>query len=173
MCTGLEMMLIASAAMSATSAISEGKQKKDYANFQANQANADAQAEREQGVVEAGKIRKQGKYTSAEATSSLAASGVEVGAGTALKIDQQIARNTEEDALQQILFGTRKGARLDQEATGLRAAGKNAQRAGFMKATGSLLSAGASLSSPGWKRVAMEQAPAPVEDRVISIAANP
>jgi hypothetical protein len=155
--------------MSAASAISEGKQKKDYANFQANQANADAIAEKEHGIVEAGKIRKQGKYTSAEAASALAGGGVEINAGTALKIDQQIARNTEEDALQQILFGTRKGGRLDQEATGLRAAGKNAQRAGYMKATGSLLSAGASLASPGWKRVAAEQAPAPVEDRVISI----
>ena len=169
MCTGLEMMLIGSAVMSASSAISQGKQQKDYANFQANQANADANAEREQGIVEAGKIRKQGKYTSAEAASSLAASGVEIGAGTPLKIEQQIARNSEEEGLQQILFGTRKGARLDQEATGLRAAGKNAQTAGFMKAGGSLLSAGATLASPGWKRVAAEQPPAPVEDRTVRI----
>jgi len=157
-----EALVIASALMSASSSISQGKQQKNFANFQANQANADAVASREQGEVNAGKIRKAGKYQQAEAISDLAGSGVEIGAGTPLKIAQEIYRRTEADAFSEILTGTRQGSRLDQEATGLRAAGRNAQTAGYMKATGSLLSAGATLASPGWPRVAAQQAPAPV-----------
>lgn len=169
MCTGLELFLIGSTVVSAGSQIAQGQQQKEFANFQAAQADADAQAEREAGIVAASKTRKAGKYTSAEATAALSGSGVEVTAGTPLKISQQIARNVEEEAMQEMLYGTRKGARLNQEATGLRAAGKNAARRGIVGAAGSMLSAGATLSSPGWKRVAAEQAPAPVEDRTVRI----
>lgn len=167
MCTGAELFLIGSTVVSAGTQIAQGQQQKKFADFQAAQANADAQAEREAGVVAANKTRKQGKYAQAEAAAALAGSGVEVTAGTPIRIDQQIARNVEEDALQEILFGTRKGERLDQEAVGLRASGKNAARNSLFGAAGSILSAGATMNSPGWKRVAKEQAPAPVEDRYV------
>lgn len=162
-------MAIVAVALSAAQQMKQGRQEEKFNNFQAAQATADANAEREQGQVEANKIRKAGKYTRAEATSALAAGGVEVGAGTALKIDQQIVRNVEEDALQQILFGDRKGERLDQEAAGLRAAGKNAKQRANVGAVTSLLSSGSKLSGSGWKSVAAEQPPAPVEDRTIRI----
>lgn len=168
MCTGLEIMAIASTTFSAVSSIAKGQQEQDFANFQAAQANADAQAERESSQVRAQQIRKAGKYQQAEATAALAASGVEVGAGTPLTIDQQIGRNVQADALNEILNGTRSGARLDQQAAGLRASGKNAAAAGVRNAVGSVLSAGAKYYAPGWG-VRAEQPPAPVEDRVIRI----
>lgn len=169
MCTGLEIFAIASTAFSAVSSIQQGQQQQKYADYQAAQANADAQAEREAGQVQAKQVRKAGKYQQAEATAALAASGVEVGAGTPLKIDQQIGRNVEADALNTILYGTRTGARLDQQAQGLRASGSNAAAAGVRSAFGSVLSAGSSYYGKGWGSVRAEQPPAPVEDRVIRI----
>jgi hypothetical protein len=164
MCTGFESMMIGFTALSAANQITQGNQAKGFADFQAAQANADAQAEREMGDVRADKVRRAGTRQQSEARAALAASGVEVGAGTALKIFEDISGDTEEAALQDILFGTRKGARLDQEAQALRAAGKNARTAGLMGAGGSILSAGATLTKPGWKRT---QAPAPVEERSV------
>lgn len=161
--------LIGSTAFNAISSIQQGRQEKKFANFQAEQANADAQAEREAGQVRADKIRKAGRYQQAEATAALAASGVEVKAGTPLKIAQEIDKNVESDALNEILFGSRTGSRLDQEAQGLRAAGKNAATRGVQRAVGSVLSAGSSYYGRGWGGVRAEQPPAPVEDRTIRI----
>lgn len=170
MCTGMEIFMIASTAVSAVSQIQQGEQKRDYANYQAAQANADADAEREAAQVRAEQIRKAGRRTQSEARASLAASGIEVSGGSAVTIDDKIAYNTEEDALNEILTGTRRGARLDQEAVGARAAGDNARTAGYMGAFGSVLSSGASYYGSGWKgarTVRAQQAPAPVEDRTI------
>lgn len=171
MCTGVELfwLMAASTAVSAVSAIQQGKQEEKFAEFQAEQANADAQAEREAGQVRGDKIRKAGKYQQAEAAAALAASGVEVGAGTPIKIDQQIGRNVEQDALNEILFGTRTGTRLDQQAQGSRASGQNAASRGVQKAVGSVLSSGVSYYGRNWGSPSPEQAPAPVEDRTIRI----
>ena len=150
---GGSWLMIASMAVSAMQSIQKGEQEQDYRNFQADQAEADAQAEREAGEVRASKVRKLGKSTQSEAVASLAASGVEVTAGTPVKIQQQITRNAEEDALNEILYGERKGRRLEQTAASERAAGSRASSAGYMGAFGSVLSGGAKLTGPGWKTV--------------------
>ena len=161
------IMTIASTAYSAVSQISQGNQKRDYANYQAAQANADAEAEREAAQVQAEKLRKAGKRTQSEARASLAASGIEVSGGSAVTIEDKIAYNAEEEAMQNVLAGTRRGARLDQEAVGSRAAGDNARAAGYMGAFGSVLSSGASYLRPGVKARVKTESPAPVEDRTI------
>lgn len=154
MCTGVEIFLLASAAAStavaAGSQIQQARQEKKFRNFQSEQAEADAQAEREAGAVRADQIRKGYRSQQSEARSALAAGGVEVGAGTALVIDETIARRGEEDALQEILYGGRRGARLDQESVGLRMAGDNAQTSGYMGAFGTILGGGAQVAK-GWK----------------------
>jgi hypothetical protein len=170
MCTGLEILMIGSTALSAVNQINQGNQQKEFADYQAAQADADAQAEREMGQVRADKVRKAGRAQQSEARAALAAGGMEVGAGTALTIDEKIALSAEEDALQEILYGSRKGARLNQEAQGSRAAGRNARAAGYAGAAGSVLSAGARFYGPGWRTpVGPQQAPAPVEDRIPSM----
>jgi hypothetical protein len=138
-----DALTVASTAFSAMNQISQGNQQKKYADFQANQAMADAQAEREMGQVRADQVRKAGKTQQSEAKASLAAGGVEVGAGTALTIDQEIYQSSEERAMQEILYGKRSGERLEQEAAGFRAAGRNARNTGYTKAIGSVLSSGA------------------------------
>lgn len=163
MCTGASMFMLAASAFKAVSAIQEGKQQQAFYNYQSEQQAADANAEREAGQVRAEKARKAGRYQQSEARASLAASGVEVSAGTPEKIQTAITRTTEEDALQEILYGNRKGTRLDQESALSREAGKRAVTTSQRSAFGSLLAGGAAVKG-GWT-----QAPAPVEDRYWSI----
>lgn len=167
MCTGLEWLMVGATAYNAVSQVKAGKEKQAAYDYQAQQASADAQAEREQGQVNAELTRRQGRVQRSQAKADLAASGVEVTGGTAVRIDQTIARNTEADALNQILYGTRKGARLDQTSGLDTQAGKLAYTSGVRGAVGSVLSGGAQIAS-GWKTgVRPQQPPAPVEDRSI------
>lgn len=144
MCTGLEILSAMGTAFSVIGQLSQGSQQQDWAEYQAEQAHADAQAAREEGEVRAEKVRKLGKKQQSEARSALAAAGVEVGAGSAVVIDRQIGRDAEEDAQQEILAGTRRGQRYDQEAEASQIQGRNAM-------TRSVLGAGGALAS-GWRR---------------------
>lgn len=147
MCTGAEIFMIASSGMQVMSSISKGQKDQEMANYQAAQANADAQAEREVAQVNADKIRKAAKSQQSSARSALAASGVVADAGTALVIQGDIINRGEGDALTELLTGTRKGQKLDTEASGLRVAGSNAKAQGYAGAAGSLLATGGKLGS--------------------------
>lgn len=148
MCTGIELM-IASTAMQAFGAISQGNQRKQQADYQAAQAEADAQAAREQAGVDADRLRKAGQRQRSQAIAQLAGSGVDVGSGTALKIDQEITRGAEQDAQTTLLTGGYRADNLNQNAALLRLSGDNAKTAGYMGAAGSLL-AGAGKIKSGW-----------------------
>ncbi len=151
MCTGFEIFSIAATAFSAVSSIQQGRQQERYHDWQAAQAEADAQAEREYGQIQAAKTRRAGKSQQSEARAALASGGVEVGAGTAITIQQEIDRRSELDAQEQILYGNRKGTRLEQDAAAQRIAGDQAKAGGYRGALGSVLRGGATLMGPGWK----------------------
>ncbi|WP_312252723.1 hypothetical protein [Stenotrophomonas sp.] len=138
-------------ALSAGAAIYQGEQQKDYNNYLAAQADADAKAERGAAMVEAERIRKASKKQRSEAVAALAASGVDVSSSTALKIDEEIARGAEEDAYLTLTGGSDRAARLNAEASGARYAGKQAQTAGYINAGTSLLNSGSNIGR-GWKR---------------------
>lgn len=131
----------------------QGQQQKAYADYQSRQATADAQAERDAAEVHADKIRKAARLQASEARASLAGSGVDVGEGSAIKIDQAITRNSEEDAWSTIMTGKNRGASLDAQAQGYQIAGNNAQSASYMNAASSVLS-GATQIGKGWKQSA-------------------
>lgn len=170
------MMMAISTGFQVISAISQGNQKQQQyeaqaqqLDYQNRQAAADAQAEREAGQVRADKVRKAGKLTQSKARAALAASGVAVGAGTPVKIAQEIFQNAESDAQQELLSGNYAGARGDATATGYaisaansRTSGENARTNGYLRAGGSLLSAGSSLAS-GWTGVKYPQGNNPDE----------
>ena len=144
MCSGLEQILMAvSTGLQVVGQLSRGQQQQDWAEWQAEQARADAQAAREEGEVRSERIRRLGRRQQSEARAALAASGVETGAGTAVVIDRQIGRDAEADAEQERLAGLRRGAQRDQEGEAYRIHGRNA-------ATGSMLAAGATLAT-GWR----------------------
>jgi hypothetical protein len=166
MCTGLEIALLASTAITATSSIQQGREAKKMGEYQQAQAQADSQAEREAASVRADKIRKAGQAQRSAARSSLARSGVVADAGTALTIQDSIVSGSEEDALSEILSGGYRSRRLEQEGDLANRAGENAMTAGILGAGKSLL-AGAyeyGRGKPGWKQ---QQPPAPVEDRYV------
>lgn len=167
MCTGLEVALIAGTAVSAGGAIYSGIQQanaaeaqQDMLDAQAAQQRADAQAAKEQAEVNADKIRKAADKQRSKVRAQMAASGVNVGAGSAVTIADQVRREGEEDALTEILSGQRTGRRLEQGAINsttqgslVAAEGRAARTAGFISAGGTLLSAGAK-GYDGWKRAA-------------------
>ena len=75
MCTGVEIALVASSVLAAGGAAASGIQQQKMANYQADQANADAEAARASARVQADRIRKAGREQAAQANAALAASG--------------------------------------------------------------------------------------------------
>jgi hypothetical protein len=150
MCTGAEMFLIAAATTSAVGSYQQGREQKAGYEFGAQQDEADAIAAREQGEVRADAIRADAVRVKSSATAQYAASGVQLDSGSPMVVMKDIAFRAESDALQEILLGSRQGARLEQDASLKRQAGMRAEMAGKRAALGSLLSAGSKLGS-GWK----------------------
>ncbi|EMX8598064.1 hypothetical protein AAH223_004870 [Enterobacter hormaechei] len=150
MCTGLEVAAIGASVLAAGGAVYSGQQQKKMSNYQAAQAEADAEAAQAAARVEADRIRKAGRAQAAQANASLAASGVDTGEGTALRIQSGIVGDAEQDAYQTILNGTNQGARLNAQASADRISGRNASTSGYISAGSSLLSAGGKAYN-GWK----------------------
>ncbi|HEM6613811.1 TPA: hypothetical protein U2G35_001190 [Yersinia enterocolitica] len=151
MCTGVEIALVASSVLAAGGAVASGQQQKKMANYQAAQAEADAQAQASAAKVQAEKIRKAGAAQASQANAALAASGVETGEGTALRITSGIIGDAEEDAVTTILSGRDSAARYNAQAQADRIGGKNAATSGYISAGSSLLQAGSTAYS-GWKK---------------------
>lgn len=141
------MFLIASG-VQAGGQIAGGFETKRLADWEASQLEADA-------AVRAAKIRKAGKLTQGTARSGYAASGVDVGTGTPAEVDRIIARNVEQDALTELLYGKRR-------ADALRTAGKTAVTSSLIGGAGSVLSSAATYNAlnRGWIQKA-----APIEER--------
>jgi len=150
MCIDPITLLMISTAVSTVGSIVQGNQQADMMDYQRRQAEADAQASAEQGQVQADKIRKAGRLQQSEAKAALAASGVETGAGTPVKIVSEIWKNTEQDAQQAIIGGNRQAANLQSEASASAIAGRNARTAGYLRAGGSLLQGGYGIAQ-GWR----------------------
>lgn len=152
MCTGVEIALVASSVLAAGGAAASGiQQQQKMANYQADQANADAEAARASARVQADRIRKAGREQAAQANAALAASGVETGEGTALRITSGITGDAEQDAYTTILNGMNTGARYNAQAQADRLSGRNAATSGYINAGSSLLSA-AGTGYSGWKK---------------------
>lgn len=142
---------LAGAAISLLGQQQQGRAAQAAANYQAEQADADAQAARSAAKVQAQKIRDAGKQQAAQANASLAASGVETGEGTALRITSGITGNAEEDAYTTILNGVNSGNRLNAQAQADRISGNNARRAANIGSVGTVLQGGSSFYN-GWRR---------------------
>lgn len=151
MCTGVEIALVASSVLAAGGAVASGQQQKKMANYQAAQAEADAEASKAAAKVEAERIRKAGRQQASAANAALAASGVDTGEGTALRVTSGFTGDAEQDAYQTILNGVNSSNRLQAQAQADRISGSNAATAGNISAGSSLLSAGGTAYS-GWKK---------------------
>ena len=151
--------LIASTAMKAFGAISQGKAQRKQANFQAGMSDFEAavlrqQAERERQVAAAGEddFRRAQRRFLGQRRAELGASGVDISTGTPLIAIGDFAAETELQAMRIREGGEASATRLEQQA-GLsnlqarmnRLAGKSAAKRGLFKAGSSLLSAGSTF----------------------------
>ncbi|NUZ07657.1 hypothetical protein [Piscinibacter koreensis] len=142
--------LIAGGLISAGAAVYSGQQQEKMADRAADQAEADAEAARGAAMVEAAKIRKAAKEQRSAAVAALAASGVDVSAGTAEQIQTDIDTRGEEDALTVILSGGNRGRYLEADARLSRMRGGQAATAGYINGGSSLLTS-VSAAAKGWK----------------------
>lgn len=137
---GIETALIASAVVGAGSALYSGYTQHQMGKAQEAQSNADAAAAEANGRLEAEKIRKQAAAVKSSAQAAAAENGLNVNDGVSTVINDQITRDSEEDAWLSILGAKDRGTRL-------RADGKAAAQAGRNAAVGSVLQAGGSALS--------------------------
>lgn len=128
-----------------------GKQASLNADSQAEQAQKDADAAASAATVQADRIRRLARNQASEANAALAASGVEVGEGTAININKEIYANAEEDATLTFLNGQAQKARGQVDASNYRLAGAQARSQANAQSIGTVLSTGATIGMD-WKR---------------------
>ncbi len=146
---GVETALIVGTVVSAASAISSGQQQKKIANYQAKQAEADANTEQQAAEIRAEKVRERARRIAASARAATAASGLSLDSETANQINQDIIKRGELDALVGVDDAGDAASRLREQATALRIKGKSEQTAGYAQAAGTALSNYTAYKS-GW-----------------------
>lgn len=157
-------------AAQAYSQAQEGRNQKMLSNAQAGVLDYQAQVERQVAMREAGVIRDAARETQGAARTAYAASGVKVDTGTAAMVDEKIIRESEQDAFMAILEGNRRARGMNTAASTERIQGRQAQRAGYVNAAGTLLGGSWDYAkASGWRSrgagFSGTQAPAPVESR--------
>ncbi|WP_256824962.1 hypothetical protein [Pseudomonas kurunegalensis] len=140
----------ASTAYSAYSSVQQGKQAQLNADAQSEQAQLDADNSLSAAKVQAERIRKMARSQASQANAALAASGVEVGEGTAININKEIIGDAEEDAVLTIFNAQEAKKRGYVDASNMQLAGSQARTAANMQATSSVLAGAANIAS-GWK----------------------
>lgn len=127
-----------------------GKQAQMNADAQSDQSKLDADTAASAAVVQADRIRRLARNQASEANAALAGSGVQVGEGTAININEEIIGNAEEDAALTIFNGRNQGARLNTDAANYTLAGQQARSNANSQSIGTVLSAGAQAGM-AWK----------------------
>lgn len=136
--------MIASAAVGATSALYSADTAQNTAEANAEMAKRQGAQDADAAMAQAEKIRKAGAAQASRANAALAASGVAVGEGTPVRINEEIYKNAEDDAYSTLLTGTRRQRSSKDQASFLMAEGDAAKTGGYLNAGASLLSSGAS-----------------------------
>lgn len=175
MCTGVEMLLIGAAVAGTGTALYSANQQAKAAEETGRNLASQAGREQDAANAQADQIRKAARRQRAAAEASFAAGGVDVGVGSAIAVDNEIARGGEFDALNAIITGGRGADSLTQEAIAYGKQARNAKIAGYGQAASSLLSAGAgAMKASGWRSngagFSGTQTAAPISDRSIRIS---
>lgn len=152
MCISAGMMMALSTGVSIAGQLQQGQAARAAANAEARQQELAAAQERDAAMAEAKRIRNAGAKASGAARAQLAASGIDVGSGTAVVIDEEITRESETDAEYTLLTGQRRSGALEYSAAQSRSRGRNAVTASVL---GSV-----STGLQGWKAVKQQKTPA-------------
>lgn len=160
------LLLAAGTAVSVVGQVQAADAAAEAAQVQGESINRQAGQELDAANAKAELIRKAARAQAGEARAAFSASGVSVDSGTPIKINEQITKGGEFDALNTLLSGSRSAQSLSDEAASTIRAGQAQKQAGYMGAAGSVLSAGAKAYQ-GW--VSAKQPPAPIVDRSIRV----
>lgn len=149
--TGAEVAIIAalaSTAVGVTSAIMQGEAAEDAAKYNAAVAENDARAAAEQSQYEAQRIRERNRRILATQRASQASSGLAL-TGSFEDVQLDSAIQGEMDALAAIYTGQINAGSAEARAQLARLEGRNAKRAGYMKAGGTLIGGASSAYGIG------------------------
>lgn len=140
-------MSMAYVALAATvvSGLYTAHSQRQQGKYVAEQANADAEAEAARSRLEAERIRKEGRKARSAAAAQAADNGLDLGVGSPVVIDQEIAYESEQDAWMTRLTGQSNAARISSQ-------GRAEQKLANAQATGTLLQTAASAYS-GYKGI--------------------
>jgi hypothetical protein len=127
MCTGIEIAALAGTAMSVGGSLMGGRDAKKAGKLA-------GEAEFAEALVTAKQIRREARRSRSATQAGYAGAGIDVSEGTPLIADTELARLSEEDALNTILMGS-------QRRSALKKGGQVAQRAGQFNAATTALSA--------------------------------
>lgn len=174
MCTGIEIALLTATAVSAGTSIYSANQQAAAAEETGRNLASQAGQQQDAAAAQADQIRRAARRQRAAAEASFAAGGVDVGVGSAITVDNEIARGGELDALNTIITGGRGADSLTQEAIAYGKQAHSAKMAGYGQAASTLLSAGAgAMKASGWRSngpgFSGTQTAAPISDRSIRI----
>lgn len=147
MCEPTTIIMGIAAVVGAYATYQSGETQEDFAEYEAEQREADAKAEAGAAQVEADRIRKAGRKAAAEANAAIAASGAQLSSAGSLAINREIYRGAEEDAYFALIGGKDRAARLNASAGLSRARGKAASNAGTLGAFSTALSGAAGVAN--------------------------
>lgn len=134
--------LAASTTMQVAGRLQQGRADERAANEDAARLDYQAQIEQAGALWQARQIRRQGVSDRGRTVAGAAASGVVVGDGSAGDVERQVMQDAEADAYMAILNGENAAKGLRAEAASRRRAGRDAKRASYLSAAGTLLSRG-------------------------------
>jgi len=139
----------AAAVVGAAASVYSGAQAQNAADANAELSRREGEQQKDAAMAQADKIRKAARAQAGAANAALAASGVSVGDGTALRINEQIYKDSEQDAYNTLLTGSRAQTTANNQANVLTAQGNAAMISGGLNAGASLLSSGSNYAK--WK----------------------
>jgi len=143
---------LAGAGVSAYSSIQQGKSAQAQAEYNAKQAEIQAEDAQLRGGIEANRKRQEVRRVLAAQQTKLAANGVETSSGSALNLFGDTSREGELDAQTAYANAMREAYGCQSQATSYRFSGKTAMSNAYGQAAGSLLS-GAGKALDTWTSV--------------------
>lgn len=149
---------IAGAGVSAYSSIQQGKSAEAQAEYNAKQAELQAEDAQLRGGIEANKKRQEVRRVLAAQQTKLAANGVDTASGSALNLFGDTSREGEIDAQTAYANAMREAYGYQSQATSYRFSGKTAMSNAYGQAAGSLLS-GAGKALDTWSSIPSSNTP--------------
>ena len=146
----MSYVMVAIGGLNAMQQIQAGKTAQAQGDLRGDALDYQAKIENDAALQTAAVIRRAGRRQVGQANAAYAGAGVKVGEGSALETERQITQDSEHDAFQALLAGSRRASGLRTDATMSRINGDMQETAGYVNAAGTLLSTGYQAQK-GWK----------------------